>query len=476
MKKLFIFLLILGTPIIFFAQTVLVSEPLPLKNGEGYNIIGKLKGRYLLYQNTLEGRDEISGFDAQMNLKWTKELEFDHKRAKIIDLIASKNDFTFIYQYQAKGRAVLKAHKYDAAANLLDSVTILTHKSTYYETNLEIVQSKDKSKLLLYQIEDQSKVKAISFDLDSMKVLWTNMFLPAGLAFQRDFVQTLVTNKGQMYFILGKDNRKNKRDDHVYDIYYGNEESNEKGITFFTFPMDKKLTFDVVFTYDNLNKRIVAGGLYSEKTRTKSMGYFYFSISPENPDDYRLIFEPFDDEFVSTFLGKQVAASKGLNEAVVQEIILRRDGGILLVGEHAVQSERQNVGAGSLGSTVGHSYYDYYYDDLFVISIHPDGQTHWETILHKKQYSYDDGANYSSYLLLKTATSLRFVFNDEIKYENTVSEYVLRGDGEYDRNSILNTKNKKLRLLFRKGLQVASNEYIVPSEHRNKLSLVNIKY
>ena len=145
-----------------------------------------------------------------------------------------------------------------------------------------------------------------------------------------------------------------------------------------------------------------------------------------------------------------------------------------MVGEQAIHSERQSVGAGTMGSAIGHVYYDYYYDDLFVISIHPDGMTHWKTILHKKQYSYDDDAIYSSYFLMKTATSLSFVFNDEIKYENTVSEYVLKGDGNYDRNSILNTKNKKLRLLFRKGMQVSANEFIVPSEHRNRLRLVSI--
>jgi hypothetical protein len=476
MKKLFIFFLILGAPGFFYAQTVLLSEPMPLKSGEGYDIIGKLKDRYLLYQNTLDGKEEVSGFDAQMKLKWTKELELDHKRSKILNISSTKEDFTFIYQYTAKGRTILKAAKYDPGANLIDSVTIYAFKSTYYEANLQLIQSEDKSKLLLYQIENQNKVKAISFDIENMKVLWSSMFLPRGLEFQSDFIQVLVSNKGHMYFILGKDNRKNKREDHIYDIYVGNEETSSKGISFFTFPMKEKLTFDVVFTYDNLNNRIVAGGLYSEKTRTKSVGYFYFNISPENPDDYRLVFEPFEDEFISNFLGKQVDASKGINEAVVQEIILRRDGGILMVGEQAIHTERQTVGAGSLGGSVGHVYYDYYYDDLFVISIHPDGETHWKTILHKRQYSYDDDALYSSYMLLKTATSLRFVFNDEVKYENTVSEYILKGDGNYDRNSILNTKNKKLRLAFRKGIQVGSNEYIVPSEFRNKLTLVNIKY
>jgi len=476
MKKLFVFIIIFGLPVLFHAQTVLMSEPIHLKSGEEYKIIGKLKGRYLLYKNTYDGKHEIRGFDAEMKLKWEKKLEFDNKRAKVLEISSTKNNFSVFYQYQSKGRKIIKVHKYDPGANLIDSVTIYSYKSSVYDSDLRIVRSNNKSKFLFYQIKKRTTIKAISFDNDSLKVLWNCKFIPAGFEFERNYAHVLVSDEGIMYFILGKDNQKAKKKNHGYDIYIGNELTASKSITFFSFQMNEKMTFDIVFDFDNLNKRIVAGGLYSEKTKTKSVGYFYLNLSPENPDNFRLIFEPFDEKFISNFLGKQVQLKKGLHEAVVQEMILRRDGGILLVGEQAVQNERQSVGAGGMGSGLGHTYYDYYYDDLFVISIHPDGVTHWKTILHNRQYSYDDDAAYSSYFLLKTATSLRFIFNDEIKYENTVSEYVIKSDGKYDRNSILNTKNKRLRLLFRRGVQVSSNEYIVPSEFRNRLTLLSVKY
>ena len=119
---------------------------------------------------------------------------------------------------------------------------------------------------------------------------------------------------------------------------------------------------------------------------------------------------------------------------------------------------------------------DYFYDDIFLVSIHPDGEIHWNTILHKKQYSQNDDAIFSSFFLLKTPSSLRFLFNDEIKYENTVSEYVVNGIGVSDRNSILSTEDQKLRLRFRDAIQVAANELIVPSENRNKLKLIRVTF
>ena len=119
---------------------------------------------------------------------------------------------------------------------------------------------------------------------------------------------------------------------------------------------------------------------------------------------------------------------------------------------------------------------DYYYDELFVISIHPTGQEHWATVLPKKQFSQDDGGIFSSFFLFKTPSKLRFIFNDEIKNENTVSEYVLGGTGAFDRNSVLSTSGLELKLRFQDAVQINGNELLIPSERRNRLKLVRLNY
>ena len=119
---------------------------------------------------------------------------------------------------------------------------------------------------------------------------------------------------------------------------------------------------------------------------------------------------------------------------------------------------------------------DYYYDDVFVVAIKPDGQAQWKTALHKKQYSQDDEGTFSSYFLMRNPDRMRFFFNDEIKYENTCSEYVIAPDGDFDRNSLINTVGQNLRLRFRDALQVSTGECLVPSEFRNKLKLVLLRF
>lgn len=457
-----------------FAQSVVVSEHMFLKSSEWYQIIGRLKDRVLMLVETFDKRYEVRGFDENMKLKWTKELTFDHKRPKLLNITSTNKYFTITCKYPKKQNTILKAYRFDAGASLKDSILILDYErpSSFIVPEFFTAQSDDKSKLLVYYFEDQNRINAISFDLQSMQTIRHFKFFAEGIVLESDFFQGLITDKGEVFFIAATGNKKSTRKDHVYDIFMANHEADSVSLTFYSLSMEGKLTFDIIFSYDNMNNKIVAGGLYSEKTKAKSVGYFYLSVSPQNPEDYKLVFESFEDDFVSKFLGKQVNASRGLSEAVIREIILRRDGGILMIAEQATRSERQVLGSGAFGAGFGHVYFDFYYDDMFVISIHPDGKTHWKTILHKKQYSYDDDAAFSSFLLLKTPKTLSFIFNDEIKPENTVSEYVLSGNGNYDRYSILNTKNKKLKLLFRKGVQIGVNEFIIPSEYRNRFNLV----
>ncbi|MEL6357809.1 MAG: hypothetical protein AAFQ37_12855, partial [Bacteroidota bacterium] len=52
----------------------------------------------------------------------------------------------------------------------------------------------------------------------------------------------------------------------------------------------------------------------------------------------------------------------------------------------------------------------------------------------------------------------------------------LNSKGDFDRNSLFHTRDLELKLRFRDGVQVATNEVIIPSERRNRLRLVTLTY
>ena len=57
-----------------------------------------------------------------------------------------------------------------------------------------------------------------------------------------------------------------------------------------------------------------------------------------------------------------------------------------------------------------------------------------------------------------------------------MSEYVIQGNGKHERNSVLSTENQDIRLQFRASVQTGAREFIVPSERRNRLRLVRVRF
>ncbi|MCB0517826.1 MAG: hypothetical protein H6577_12680 [Lewinellaceae bacterium] len=474
MKNIWFIIFLLSSPCWMQAQTVTVSESLQIRDDVSYDIINDQRGNVLLFRD--QGtKFEVQAFDNLMQMAWEKEIELDKKRPEILKVAPMGGDFAVLYQFRQKFDILLKIHRYNPGANLVDSVTIKNIGSKFYAPKFDVVISEDKKAALIWFVEQGNNFTVFSFHMGRMKLLWEKSFVLDDFLMQRDFEQMLVDNEGNMYMILNKENRKSRNSEPFFEILKCGTATGED-IQRFICPMDGHLIYDAHFSFDNLNNHLIAGGFYSIDNLIKAEGYFYMRISPDNPSGAVKAFHPFDDEFVAVLLEKERAKNKGLPEVSVQELVLRTDGGIILIGELNKAFQRGMAVGGAYSRTGLRPIIDYYYDDVFLISIHPTGEVHWKVILHKKQYSQDDEAAYSSYFLAKTPTALRVIFNDEIKSENTVSEYVITGSGDFDRNAVLNTERKELSLRFREAVQTAANQIVVPSERRNKLKLVKITY
>ena len=467
---------LLTLPLLFFlfqgsAQAVLVSEGIQLKNESAYYLLGKMRDNYLLFRDRTT-EFEVQGFNSRLEESWTKEIELDKRLPKVLHVEGYNDAFYVFYRFREKSETILKVHKYDGGANLRDSTIIRSLGNLFYTPDIKWEQSEDRSKYLFYFFDRQRIFRAIAFDISEMKFLWDKSIEPDNFDYYRDFVQATIDNDGNGYLVLMKDNFRSRRNKHHYEVFQYDWKQDR--ITTSNISMMGRLTFDVFFRYDNLNKKLVAGGLFYEKNPTRAIGTFYLNIPTADPAARQLHFSLLSDEFVNNLEGEK-GVGKGVENAEIRDIILRTDSGIILVAEKTKLLERRSAGASRI-------YYDarfvvdYYYDELFVISIHPNGREHWATVLPKKQFSQDDGGIYSSFFLFKTPSKLRFIFNDEVKNENTVSEYVLGGTGTFDRNSVMSTSGLELRMRFRDALQINGNELLVPSERRNRLKLVRLNY
>jgi hypothetical protein len=475
MYRPILFFLLLFGPLWGSAQVITVSEPISIRNDVAYELIGELEGRILLLQDQAS-TFVVRAFDDRMKEVWDKEIELDARRPTILGVLGRTNDFSILYYYRNEGDYHLKLHTYDPAANLVDSVTLKNLGPFVSLPRFDVIRSEDRSKLLIYRLEGFGDITAMVIDMEDRRVSWEASFSPDNMVFDRDFQQVLVSNEGEMFFILNFDNRKAKREAHRYSVIVGSEAIGPDPLLI-TLTMGGVLSYDALFSLDNLNRTLVAGGMYFEENPNRAEGHFFLNYDLETRGNPILTFEPFGETFVINFMGQRLnRKNKGVIETTIQQIVHRRDGGVLIIGERFRTFERQSAASRAAYRYSGQFIIDYYYDEMFVISVHPDGQTHWKAVLPKKQYSQDDDAIFSSYFLATTPTSLRILFNDQIKQENTVSEYVIGGDGSFDRNAVMSTQHQNLRLRVRDAIQTSANELVIPSERRNRLKLVRVLY
>lgn len=457
------------------AQVVSFTEEIQLRTEVGYEIIGELMGNTLLFKDRANEL-EIEAFNEKMRSIWSKKIKLDRRNGKVMGIISQNTSFVLLYRYKVRGDVIIKAQKYDPGANLVDSVVVKNFGRQFVTPDFRFSVSQDEKKLLVYYIDNQRTINSVIFDIPTLSTVWERQFELEDYSYIRDELYFLTNNKGDLILVNEKDNTTSRRDKHQFQIFH----YEENGATYksYIIPMVNLLSFDLNFQYDDLNGNIVAAGFYSEKNLVRANGYFSLYIPEDVNKQYSLVFRKFDEEFIGTLSGKgNQDIARGLMECEVKELILRSDGGVIIIGEMNREFERRLAGSGRV---VMDSYnrfiVDYYYDDIFLLSINPDGKLHWSEVLYKKQYSQDDNAIFSSFFLFRTPNTLRFLFNDEIKTENTVSEYILSNSGALERKSILNTQNLKLRLRFRDAVQVDFNEVVIPSERRNRLRLVKIEY
>ncbi len=455
------------------------SEEISVRSDNGYEILGKIDGKIVLFRDRKTSFEALA-FDEKMQTSWKKELRLVGKNVKVLTAIGAKNDFCVFYQARQKGgQSSVRACKFDANAAVKDTVTVHDFGDVSSDAvRSEIFKSEDKNLiLLLTKKNNEDNIRNVTvFRIDSMKVVWQHSVVADGEIFDDPKHHTLLTNGGTAYFIFDLYNEQKKIKDHRFEILELNAATRIPTIKIIEIP--QILTFDSRFSFDNANQRLVAAGLITtDKYSNRASGYFFLSASLQDLKQNIFVAEPFDATTFSLVEGKESKENKGILDINVTTLALRKDGGLLLVCEKNRHEERR-INSPRTAMDRGGSYfiYDHFYDNLLLLSFNPNGSTHWKTILNKRQYSQDDDGSYSSYFLYKSPAGLRFLFNDDVKDNTTVSEYVVNTAGEFDHNSLLNTRGKRLGLRFREAVQTAANEVIIPSEYGYKLSITRFRY
>lgn len=475
MVKFYSFLIVTLLARFMSGQEVSISPELSLRNYFSYDILGDVDGKSIVVRDRGFNK-EVDIFNRDLELVQSAELSFEKKRVDVLSVVELDSVFQMLYGYFEQDSMLLRYRIYDNSVRLLDSAEFFRVHKRDVRRKIISTNSDDSSHILLLTEDEQENLLVMIFNSVNRRLFWSSK-IELAADFKKSLDEILLTDKGD-FVMLFKENEWTSSKENLSMLII----SPRKGLKKYTsIGIDDYIGSNILLDYDNLNEKLLLTGIYSEKKSKESKGYFYLSEKLDMIDnETQLKYISFQDKLYEELVQGRKRKSRVLEDIGLKDVIFRKDGGFLLISEIEREYSRRNPYSGY--ARTGYDNYsrrawiDYYNDDIIISSISPEGKLDWNKVLYKKQFSQDDEGIYSSYFIMKSPSRLRFIYNDEIKKHNTVSEYLMDPAGKVARNSLLSTAYQNMKLRFRDAIQISSNSLIVPSERNYDLNLVRITY
>jgi len=271
------------------------------------------------------------------------------------------------------------------------------------------------------------------------------------------------------------------------------------------------------------NGNIICAGFYSDFSTTSVKGTFYLLIDSKTGEIEREYYEEFDPKFLADFMS-QKRAGKGteLTRYNLNQLEIRRDGGVVLVAEQFFAREQRDPYDYRYGYPYGNPYYyypsryyyslwrypyrfygypfmnddsevQYNYNDIIVINLDPDGAIQWAKRIPKRQRSKNDGGQHSSYAMSVSQGKMFFIFNDNPKNlekqssdqrihnftkgkESVVVLVSLDGNGEVKKEPLFRVKDTRTITKPKVCEQISRDQMIIYSEKNKKATFARLTF
>lgn len=457
-----------------FAQEVSISPELNLRNYFSYEILRQVDDRIIVYRDKGFVK-EIDVFNEEMENTISAEIEFEKKRVDMFSVIGMDSVFQMLYGYFEKDSMIIKHRIYDNKVQLRDSVTLAKIAKKSIRKKFTTAVSEDRNKILLSTADGDDNIFFLLYDSTTRSIEWVKK-VSVDIDVIRNLNAIELANNGDFVLILNSKNWFNNKEDLRVMIFKPRMKTEQ----FFSLSLDDNFKESIFIKHDNKNQNLIVSGTYGVKRGKEIKGYYYLCKSIESYREGEILnYIPFKETFYEELLQGKKKKKRVLNDLMIQDILLRNDGGLVFISEIEREYSRRNPYNGYSRVNDGFArrgWVDYYNDDIVITNFNPDRSISWNKVLYKKQFSQDDDGIFSSFFIMKTPSRLRFIYNDEIKRNNTVSEYIINPNGSVARNSLLSTEYQDMKLRFKDAVQISSNSIIVPSEKNYDLNLVRISY
>jgi hypothetical protein len=467
-----------------------------------FEIIGKLNGNFLIYKAN-RNDDAICIYDNDMKLKSRVKLGFTPDQQLInVDFVAYPDFIYMIYQFQKRGIVHCMATKLDANAKEmitpieLDTTQIgLSGNNKIYTT----INSDDKQNIMVFKINNRNRENfvftTLLFNKDLLLQHKNRMGIP--MEERNDFfTDFLLTNDGELVF--GKFMRLNYNE-YITKLAMVIKYPDSSNLSVTNVELDGKILDEIKLKADNTNKRILLNAFFYKQKRGNIEGLYSLLWNKIDNVKIREITSTFTDDLRNNAKGQDASVRIAFNDYFIKNIIVRKDGGYLIIAESEFNTSRGNpYNRWDAYGNPWMSPYDYYNspygyynspwnrwngnmntrynaENVIILSYNKDGTVDWSSVISKSQYD-DESDNMISFQLVNTGADIHFLFNLSERRTIMLNDQSLASDGKITRNPTLKNLDKGYEFMTRSGKQVSGWQVIVPCLYRNYLCFAKIEY
>lgn len=453
------------------AQRVVVSQEVTLSDDNRYELFAGPDESVILYRDDAKGI-ELEAYGPEMTRLWQRELTLDRSRPNPLGALMHDGETVVFYTYRKDRGLYLKMHRYSGTGNLTDSLTVTRLEGDFLTGGYRLHYDEAGRYAVFTQQRDARTWVTLGVEVASGRLLYAETIdlTPSSSLYPDDVSEPWVGPRGGLYLWTQRDNRRSRLESHEVTVIRVSLTGAQERVTL---PLPELLVFGLRLGVDEANDRVALAGYYANDP-DEAAGVVTVALDYALTGEARVLKSAFSEALVSSVDPKD-RRPEGIPDLTVLDVIFRRDGAALVVGEQRRATIRTVGGrGGTFGSTMKT---DYLYEDIVLSVIGTEGgRGDWHEVLPKKQFSQDDGGAFSSYSRAVTPSALHLIYNDEVRSGGTVSEYALNGVGEIERHSIMNTEYQDLWLRHEAAVQLSGAEMVIPSERRNRLRLVRLSF
>ncbi|MCB9047060.1 MAG: hypothetical protein H6550_13080 [Chitinophagales bacterium] len=464
-----------------FAQKVIYSQydKFDFRSGE-FSVVGKVGSKLYVYRGSSEGY-YLDAYDSDMQRVATVVLDFIPRRAFGTKFVTYPGKIIVLYQETESGKVIQHAALLDGTGRLqkppmvIDEVkaSFLGGRSGLYNYAI----SQDKQHIVVYGAGTKGS------ELNT-KVIWLDAELNKQSESLADFKgdNTLEFGSGivddQGRFFLSAYTPYGSRS-YADRIWLLSLTTGSRQYVATEVPMGELFASGTYMELSNDNDKIYVGGFFSDRKNGNFEGiiYTYYDIAEQVFKEFRTI--KFTDKLRNAASDRN--KKRAFNDFQVRELIVRNDGGFVMITEEFYVSTRNsyNQGFGYYSwyyPSMSASVREYNYGDILAISCSGDGTPEWVEFVRKQQYSQEDGGLFSSYALLNTGGALGFLFNDFNMNHSRIQLATLDASGRLSMDMLAGAGRDAPDWLPKSGKQVSAKEFVVPCLKRNQICFAKVVF